>query len=41
MSELWPFISPWNVWDLRYGDWVGYRDTYDDRLEEARKRNQK
>lgn len=36
MTELWSFLSPWNIWDLRYGDWCGFAGTYDRRLEEAK-----
>jgi hypothetical protein len=38
ITEVWPSISPWNIWDLRYGDWLGYAATADQVIEARRKR---
>lgn len=37
ISEVWPGIDTWNVWDLRYGDWLGYAASADHIIEARRK----
>jgi hypothetical protein len=37
MSEIWQWMTPVAIWELRYGEWRAYSATYDDRAEQARK----
>lgn len=38
ICEVWPSISPWNVWDLPYGMWLGFAESADAVIAERRKK---
>lgn len=39
ICEVWPSISPWNIWDLRYGDWLGFSESADQVIEARTKKS--
>lgn len=30
VSHVWPGITPWNVWELSWGDWLLYANAADE-----------
>ncbi|WP_279387567.1 hypothetical protein [Nocardioides jejuensis] len=37
ICEVWPGITPWSIWDLTYGMWIGFAASADAVIEERRK----
>jgi hypothetical protein len=38
LTRVWPSITPWNVWDLRLGEWRAYAHSVDEYIKSMKER---